>query len=1143
MTRSVLKPSFALIAAMTILYGGAAQAQESRATLTGTVADPQGAVVPGAAVAARNLATNAESKTTTNQAGLYVIPFLSTGNYTVTVTAAGFKTAIRERAELGLGERQQLDFALEVGALAEQVMVMAEAELLNTANAVRGTTIDARKVADLPLLGKNPYTFAYHATGVLHINPQGSITDRPYDNGGMDYLSIAGGRPFTNEFLLDGAPNTNTERGNPGSLAFVPPPEATEEVGVIVNNYDAQYGRTGGGVVSATLKSGTNRLHGTVYEYHRNRALNANTHNNNRQGLPKGAFIWNQPGVTVNGPVYIPKVYDGRNKTFFLFSWEAIKQNIPNNPLETVPTDANRAGDFSALHQTNGAPITIYDPLTTGQGGGANLRLPFAQNRIPVARFDPVAVKVMDFIPRPNTPENAQGFQNHTPRSGLVTTERYNAYTTKIDQVVTDSIRLSGSYVRNRRWQTGASLGWPLPVRGPNNFQRFNQGSNLQLTSTLSPTTVVTTRFGFTQHDFANFMYQGGFDPTPLGFPSSFVSQAQGKFFPQFTFTNYTGFGQGGNNHDTSTNWYLTTSVNKVLNGHSLKFGGEFRALLDNIPNYSFATFNFTNAFTQRDYAVADAASGNAFAAFLLGYANSGSSNFNATPAWGNHYYGLFVQDDWRITRALTINLGFRWDYDSPYTERYNRMNAGFDLNSASPLQVPGLQLKGGLLFATEDNRLANKRDLNNFNPRVGVAWKFLNKTVLRGGYGLSYLPTFAPGQTQGFGASTDMVTSIDANRTPANRLSNPFPEGLIRPTGSSLGLATFAGQNITYVDQNRVIPYIQQYSAGFQHELPGQVLLDVSYVGSQTSKLGTTKNLNDVSAEQLAQGTAFLNASVPNPFAGRLPGTALNAATTTRRQLLRPYPQFASPLNRTQFSAGKAWYNALQFQVVKRLSHGLHAQFTYTWSTTMEAATYLNPQFRDDQLERVRTQEDLPHRASILGGYDIPFFKSSKGITKAILGGWQINAIAVFQSGRQLGGVGDAYPTGVDPLINPSGAPDTYYFNSCTQNTQGARQNCTSTSQPVAWIQRPADTLRVVGSRWSQIREVRPAFWDSSVFKAFYPRESIKVEFRLEMFNTFNTPWFGQAQTGLTNARFGLQGNTQTNDPRNIQVALKVSF
>jgi hypothetical protein len=578
-----------------------------------------------------------------------------------------------------------------------------------------------------------------------------------------------------------------------------------------------------------------------------------------------------------------------------------------------------------------------------------------------------------------------------------------------------------------------------------------------------------------------------------------------------------------------------------VVNKHSVKFGGEFRVLLDNIPNYSFATFNFQNNWTQRDAVNADAASGNAFAALLLGLPSNGASNYNATPAWGNRYYGLFVQDDWRITRNLTINVGGRWDYDSPYTERFNRQNAGFDLTADSPFQVPGLPLKGGLRFASESNRLAHKRDLNNFQPRVGAAWHLLPKTVFRGGYGMSFIPTFAPGGTHGFSTSTPFVASTDNNLTPANRLSNPFPAGMLLPTGSSLGLATFTGQPISYVHQDRVIPYIQQYSAGFQHELPGQILLDVSYVGSQTRKLGVSKNINDLTTDQLALGTAFLNQTVPNPFAGQLPGLALNSATTPRRNLLRPYPQFGA-ITRSQLAIGKAWYNALQLQVTKRLTHGLHVQFIYTWSATMESAGYLNDQFRDDQLQRVRTQEDLPHRATIMGGYEFPFFKRSGGWRRSVFGGWQVNAITIFQSGRQLPGV-DAYPTGTDATLKGPFVPDGYYFNACSLNTAGARQNCATPDQPVAWIQRPADTLRVTGTRWNQVQEMRPILLDSSIFKTFYPKEGIQIQFRFESFNTFNTPWFGQANTTFGNARFGLLGNSQANDPRNTQVALKLSF
>jgi hypothetical protein len=1128
------------------VFLASAAAQESRGTITGIVTDPQGAAMPGVSILAKHTATNAESRTTTNESGAYVLPFLNTGLYSVTATASGFKSAVRNHISLGISERAQVDFQLEIGGVSEQVTVASQAELLTTTSASRGTVIDAQKIADLPLLGKNPYTFAYHANGVLHINPQGSITDRPYDNGGMDALVINGGQAFTNEYLLDGAPNTNTERGRPGSLSFVPPPEAVEEMAVQSNNYDAQYGRTGGGVISANLKSGTNQLHGAMYEYWRNKLLNANTFQANRAGQPRAPFLWNQPGASANGPVYIPKIYDGRNKTFFLFSWEGIYQNIPNNPSQTVPTAENRVGDFSSAHTSAAQPITIYDPRTSTQlPNGSWTRTAFQGNRIPANRLDPVAAKLLQFIPLPNTAPDAAGFNNYFPQTGLVTKEHYNAYSAKIDQAITQSERFSATYARNRRWQTGPYYGWQVPALGPNNFQRFNQLASVQLTSTLSPTMVVSTRAGMTQHDFANFPNGGGFDPTALGFPPAQVAQTQGKYFPGIGFTNYTGFGGAGLNHDTSTNWYFTVSANKALNKHSVKFGAEFRVTLDNLPNYSFASFSFSNQWTQQDPNNASANAGNAFASFLLGYPASGSAPFNASPAFGSHYYGLYVQDDWRISRNLTINLGGRWDYESPFSERYNRANAGFDDSAPSPLKAPGLNLKGGLIFAGSSDRLMYPRDLNNFQPRAGIAWHVLRKTVFRAGYGLSFIPIFLTNittQTQGFSTSTPFVASADGtNIIPTGVFSNPFPNGILQPTGSSLGLATFAGQGFSYVDQRRKASSIHQFSAGFQQELPWHILIDASYVGSRTHGLGSSKGINEISADQLALGTAFLNATVPNPFAGLLPGTALNGVTAARRQLLRPYPQFMG-ITRNEYSNGRAWYNSLQLQVQKRLSAGFHVLVTYTWSTTMSASGYLNNQFADNQLEVTRTAEDLPHRASVLAGYDLPFFSKSHGVVKAILGGWQAQLIAIFQSGRQLNGV-DAYWTGVDPLVSGDKVPDGYYFNACSVNTQGVRQNCASTTQPVVWTQRPADTLRVAGSRWPALREMRPAVMDSSVFKTFPVKDRMRLQFRMEAFNTFNTPWFGQANSTFGNARFGLLGNTQTNDQRNVQVALKLSF
>lgn len=401
-----------------------------------------------------------------------------------------------------------------------------------------------------------------------------------------------------------------------------------------------------------------------------------------------------------------------------------------------------------------------------------------------------------------------------------------------------------------------------------------------------------------------------------------------------------------------------------------------------------------------------------------MGYAGSGSSPYNASPAFGYHSAGLFIQDDIRINSKLTVNVGGRYEYESPITERYNRKNAGFDPTSPSPLQVPGLSLTGGLLFVSGQNRLPWKRQVTDVDPRVGVAYHVLPKMVLRAGYGKSYVPTYISPQTQGFSTSSPFVSSLDGGLTPSGHLSNPFPSGMLRATGSSSGLATFAGQGITYAYQDRTIPYIHQFSAGFQYELPASVLLDISYVGSRTRQLATSKNIDALPATQLALGQPYLTAQVANPFAGLLPGTTINGATVQRQQLLLPYPQFLS-VTRTGFPNGRAWYNSLQVQMQKRLTHGFHLLVDYTYSETMQAVSYVNPQFNDNQLESVRASEDLPHRLSIAGGYQIPLFTHSNRFLKGAFGGWQVQLIALFQSGRQLAGV-DGYPTGASQFVRP---------------------------------------------------------------------------------------------------------------------------
>jgi hypothetical protein len=1122
------------------LYG-----QEFRAAVAGTVTDQQGAVIPGVAIEARNLATNSTYATTTNETGSYVVPFVPIGVYTVTASTDGFKTGIRERLELRVGDRLRVDFVMELGAVVEQVTVSAEGELLESTNASNGQVIDSKSVADLPLLGRNPFMLAQLATGVQRTSALASRSNRPFDNGGMDNWSINGSRSQTNEFLLDGVPDTNTETSAPSNLSFVPSPDATQEFKVQTNTYDAQYGRTGGGVINVSLKSGTNDFHGSVYHYYRNDKLNANDFASNAAGNEKGQFNWNQPGVQVDGPVILPG-YNGRNKTFFMYSWEKIKSAIPFPQTYTVPTEDQRGGNFATTQQANGNPITVYDPLTTAGAGGNYTREAFPNNMIPQDRWDPVSRNLLSYIPTPTDPGNAAGFFNLVV-SGNPRTDEYDQHIIRIDQVITDKHRFFSRYVRGNRHELNSDAGFQHAATPWYGHWRINQGGNFDLTSMLSPTLVLNSRVGYIRHQFAIQQYGEGFDPVELGFPADQVNQLPKKFFPRILYTDYTAFGpqrNTGSQFTFSDTWSWAETLNKVSGNHSLKFGTEFRVTYNNQdnPTSSFARFDFNKEFTQRDPQQGDSGSGNAFASLLLGVPESGSNDFRDPPAYSNRYFVLFFQDDWRVTKNFTLNLGLRWDYNSPQSERYNRQNRGFDASASNPFEAPGLDLRGGLLFADADNRLPFQRDLNNFQPRIGVAYQVAPKTVIRSGYGLSYLPTFDTGNNNGFSVMTPYVASIDGGITPAGQLSNPFPDGYLTPPGRSQGLATLLGTGFTYSWPNRVIPYVHQFSFGVQHELPWRLLIDASYVGSRTKGLQATKGINEVSAEQLALGSGVLRQNVPNPFEGLLPGTSLNGPTVTQEQLMRPFPQFLG-INEQDRSVGYMTYNSFQLRVEKRMSAGLSFLVSYTLAKSIEAVSYLNPQQAIGDLDSVLTRVDAPHRLMFSSTYELPFFNNASGLKRTLLGGWQLNGIATFQSGAAVRTPGGALSSGTSAAL-PSGQQSRdRWMNTCTVRTNGARQNCASDSEPVAFLQQPPFTLTTLSTVFPDIRLARPAILDLSLFKAFAINERVRAEFRLESFNAFNTPFFGEPNRSLNSSNFGVVSNAQQNDPRNFQLGVRLRF
>jgi hypothetical protein len=499
--------------------------------------------------------------------------------------------------------------------------------------------------------------------------------------------------------------------------------------------------------------------------------------------------------------------------------------------------------------------------------------------------------------------------------------------------------------------------------------------------------------------------------------------------------------------------------------------------------------------------------------------------------------------------RNLTVNAGLRWDYETPFTERHNRQNTGFCTTCTNPLQasVTGLTLNGGLQFASSSNRYAYPTDTNNFQPRFGAEYQLNPSVVLRGGFGIIYFNTLESPLGQGFSSSTNYVGTVD-NTHPANVLSNPFPNGINLPTGSSLGLATQVGQNVTFANQNHTQPKIMQYSVSVQTQLPANMVLQLAYVGNKASQLEINKNINALPAQYYNQGAGeatLLQTLVPNPMAGLFPGSSLNAATIQKQFLLTPFPEFGSVTD-NYASTGSILYNSLQTSVVKRVSHGFSMQGNFTWSKIMDRNIYLNPQ--DPLISPFRYQDPNPNLVgNLVGIYQFSSLSGKPAYERLTLGGWQVNGVLRAQNGNLV-----ATPANVTPLSSPRLGNATYgrYFNTCYENAAGAlvmttatAPGCDAASPIPAFQQHISFTLNNIGPYMNDVRQrVHPLF-DFTLFKQFQLHESLNFEIRGEFFNILNTPNFSGPNTSLGSASYGIVTLTQANDPRLTQLTARLNF
>ena len=1121
-------------------------AQDYRATIMGTVTDPQGASIPSAAVEVRNIDTTFVTKAATNSSGVYAVPDLLPGTYDVKIVASGFKEFLRPRIEVHSGDKVQVDAALQVGASSETVTVVADSDMLQTASGSVGQVVNQSQTEDLPLLGRNTFMLASLSTGVSSglYNEKVSQYGRPFD-GAAAQMSVGGIGSQAYQILLNGVPNAPVERASgAGYIGFVPSPDAVEEVNFQSSIYDAQYGHSAGAVINTVMKSGTNDYHLRAYEFFRNEALNASTFDANSNRLAKPVMRWNQPGVVITGPLTIPKLYNGKDRTFFMVSGELIRNENPTPSISSVPVAAEHTGNFSHLVQTNGQPILIYDPATYTLTNGNYIRQPFPGNIIPASRMNPVGEALMSYYPLPNVLGNTTDANNliASPNAQL---DKYYSESFRLDHQFTEKMRLSATVFNNVRHQLLPTNGFPA-VASPGYFHfRNNHGGSLDWTDTLSPTLVLDIKYGFIYHPFQLQYYGDDFDLATLGFPQSLISHLPHETFPGTSMSNgYTGLQNAASQYSTTLNHSLSGTVNKIVGKHTLKTGAEFFMMRANndVPISNFGSFSFSAGFTQQNALNGSTSAGNPIASMLLGDPSAGTVSYNIASAFQQFYYAGFIQDDWRVSRGLTLNLGLRWDYESPMSERYNRQNAGFDFTDPNPIQsqVAGLSTPGGLLFVSSSNRLPFKRDLHNFQPRIGAAYKLFENTVLRGGFGVMYMPTFNNGQNNGYSTTTSYVSSTDGNLTPANSLGNPYPGGIVVPSGSSLGLATLLGQSFTFSNPDRTIPKVYQYSLGVQRLLPWKTLIEVSFVGNYASQMAVSRNINGLPASDYPLGSVALTAQVKNPMAGLLPGTSLNNATTPRQNLLVPFPEFGA-ITEAYLPIGNSLYNSMQIQVQKRLSHGLQMRASYTLSKIMQQTGYLN-NGQDPQSGLARVQSSEPSKLlTISGGYEIPLFAHRTDWVHSIFGGWSLNVITRYQNGYLVSAPGSAFSSGLNPKLSEK----TYsqYFNTCSLNTSKVRQNCASATQPVAWIQQPSFTLRTLSTTLPGIRTVIPINADVALFKTFVLHEAWKLQFRANMYNITNTAQFGGPSTSFGSATFGATTLVQINDPRFVELAAKILF
>ncbi|MBI4477952.1 MAG: carboxypeptidase regulatory-like domain-containing protein [Acidobacteria bacterium] len=1166
-----------LLSALPLLIGPAAvNAQQFTGGLRGQVRDPNG-VIPGVTVTLTNEATNISREVVTNDVGQYNFPAVPPGTYTIRTQLTGYKTFDRRGVRIGTQQFITLDILLELGAIEESITVTGEAPLIETSTASTGAALDREILETLPAPGRNAFLIAIT---VPTVNPVGDPQfNRQQDQTNASRISLGGGGIRANNYLLDGVPIGEMS----GRAVLNPTIEAVEEIRVQVHTYDAEMGRTGGGVFNTTAKAGTNEFRGTGFYQTRpvwGQELNFFDKVAGRTKDETGVsdLYYRLHGGGVGGPIL-------RNRTFFWTSTEGYRSRTTRNLQELWPSLRQREGDFSRT-TISGRPVRLFNPWC--RGGVVNSRCPatgtgslatggeFLNAVIPRAHpaASPVGFALINQWPTTTNLGKPIGDNENNENNVLTTAnivDEADMWTLKMEHKFTDRWSLSGLYVYNNTDEPGSESVPPSHAFLDGAYAILRRRPHVLVvndTHILNDTTVFTWRYGWTT--FQDQSDKVPFSPglASLGFSPTFVNaiHPDGRdTFPSLSFNEVLDVGGlGGNRQRWLGPYAINGALSKLWGTHSFKVGADLRRLgiTTTTASAMSGSFSFNNLFTSLN-----GAGGHELASLLLGLPSSGSVPFNRGDGeWFTRYYGAYIQDDWRVNGRFTLNYGVRIEHEDGLREIENRQTVAFDRNAVSPLDalvrkqgtlLEGRTLTGGLIFAGVNGAPEEQGNppAVKVSPRFGATLALGTRTVLRGGYGLFYAPWQYSSTTHGqigFARTTTLSQSSGEREVPITTLENPFPAGLQEPVGSSLGLLTGVGTSIDFIDPEKGAPRVHQYSADIQRELPGGMALTIGYTGATGRDIGyggtgqVAININQIDPDVARRlfpapgggwDAAALRQSVPNPFFGvTAAGEFGTRATIQRGQLLRPFPQFGNVNMREMTEGGRRLYHAVILKLDKRTGQSWWGgRYSYTWSNTKdnqfgESSTFqgsaATPQNSYDlDAEYGVSNFDSPHRIILAPIIRIP--GPEAGAAAALLRGWTASAVVELVSGSPLNAVLSSSASDRNlglfgGLQRPNRVGD--------PNTPGGdtERVATASNSAARWFDRAAFENPGAGRFGTSPRTHGDARYqfrknlDLVLAKDTRFAGGQVGQIRFEVLNVTNTPKFGPASTSIDLTSFG---------------------